>query len=336
MKKEELARSEIVKAAGFGPETDFSLLVEQGSDRLFYRLSEDGKRAVLMISQPDDPDFERYVAVGRFLYRHGLGVPEFLETDPSTKTLVMEDLGDETLYVFTRQGGGDAFTARYRGVIELLAALQTETHASLGDCPAAAERALDSPHLLWETRYFRENFLEGECGLPPGETAELEDEFNRLAKAVANHPMRFLHRDFQSMNILIKDGRPRIVDFQGARRGSIFYDLASLLKDSYVPIPKDLRAELFAHFLKELAARSGPPLKRKESEFAFLLAGLQRNMQALGAFAFLSRVKKKEGFRRFMPQGLRHLREGIEELRSWGAPPGPLPLLAGICDRVAD
>ncbi|MFH2202273.1 MAG: phosphotransferase [Elusimicrobiota bacterium] len=331
MSAEDILTRGIVRAAGFGPGTRASLLVEQGSDRLFYRLRLGERDAVLMVSPRNDPDFPRYVEIGRYLHRMGLGAPEIHETDPETCSLVMEDLGDETLYaVASRATDVRALAARYRAVLTLLARLQVETRDTLADCPSAAERALDMKRLRWETDYFRENFLQGECGLSAERTSALTDEFERLAAAVEREqpPGPLIHRDFQSMNIMFKDAMVRVVDFQGARRGGCAYDLASLLKDAYVDFPATLRGELLEFFRRELVSRSGAALEREALARAFLLAGLQRNMQALGAFSFLTRVKKKRGFRRFIAPCLRRLREGLDEL---DAPPGPLTELARIC-----
>ncbi|MFH1724915.1 MAG: phosphotransferase [Elusimicrobiota bacterium] len=335
MRNREILRMGVVRAAGFGPKASAGLLAGQGSDRLFYRLTEAGRSAVLMVSPPGDPDFKRYIEIGRFLYRKGLGAPEIYEADPKGKSLVMEDLGDETLYAFARaRKDKRSLAARYRKVVELLVALQTRTRRSLPECPSAARRTFDHRQLRWETDYFRKNFLEADMGVEQSEAASLAGEFDALARAVAKQPRRFMHRDFQSQNILLKDGRVRLVDFQGSRRGGFAYDLASLLKDAYVDLPRSLRDRLLEYYRAELAAHGGPALAKKDLERALLLAGLQRNMQALGAFSFLSRVKGKRRFRRFIPLCLRHLREGLAELNGGGIPPGPFPRLERVCAAV--
>ncbi len=329
MNKEQVLALQFVRSAGFGPDAKAAPLVEQGSDRQFYRLSTDGKCAVLMISPVGDPDFGRYVEIGRFLHGLGLGVPEIYETDQAASSLLMEDLGDETLYLASRRrGGAKSVVKEYRDILDLLAKLQSETKSGFSSCPSASERSLDYRVLRWETAYFADNFLTRDFGLGAEEIGSLEEEFHALAEVVAAHPRTFLHRDFQSQNILLKDGKVRIVDFQGARSGSRAYDLASLLKDSYIDIPEKLRGELLAYFAK----RSGS----KDIERIFLTAGLQRNMQALGAFSYLSGVKKREQFRKFIPLGLRHLREALAALEASGAPPGPMPKLAALCARAPD
>ena len=131
-----------------------------------------------------------------------------------------------------------------------------------------------------------------------------------------------MHRDFQSQNILIKDGRVRLVDFQGARRGPYAYDLMSLLRDAYVDLGDDLRDDLLTYYISALTAAGAPV----PAEFArdATAAGLQRVMQALGAFAFLSRVKGRTSYRAHIPLAVRHLRE---LLRDWRTLSGERPLV---------
>ncbi len=206
----------------------------------------------------------------------------------------------------------------------------------MAGCPPANERTFDYGQLRWETDYFARNFLSMDMGLDETVISTLDQEFHSLADAVSKQPLVFMHRDFQSQNILIKNGKVRLVDFQGARKGSLAYDLVSLLKDAYVDIPADLRQELLEYYHSKLIGMRGPALSREELTRAFLLAGLQRNMQALGAFSFLSLVKGRKQFRKFIPLCFRHLREGLGELNDSRLPPGPLQRLAHICSRLGE
>jgi len=145
-----------------------------------------------------------------------------------------------------------------------------------------------------------------------------------------------MHRDFQSQNILFQDGLVRLVDFQGLRAGPLTYDVMSLLRDSYVDLGSDLREELLEYYRGQLAAAGGPDLDRDELRAMTVVAGLQRNMQALGAFSFLSRVKGKTHFRRYIPLGIRHLREGLAAVRECGGAPGPLTQLERVVGEVGE
>jgi aminoglycoside/choline kinase family phosphotransferase len=121
-----------------------------------------------------------------------------------------------------------------------------------------------------------------------------------------------VHRDFQSQNIVIKDGRACFIDFQGMRPGLPQYDLASLLYDPYVQLPDSERAELLAHYLAALTDLGQTPA----ADYAAIydLCAMQRLMQALGAYGFLGHVKERAHFLAHIPAALVSLREVIERI----------------------
>jgi aminoglycoside/choline kinase family phosphotransferase len=137
----------------------------------------------------------------------------------------------------------------------------------------------------------------------------LEAEFADLAEAVAAQPRVLLHRDFQSQNILLQGGAVRLVDYQGLRLGPLAYDLASLVWDPYVDIPAGLRQDLVTRF-----AAGCPRYTPAAVANMTLAAGLQRVMQALGAYGFLGRVKGKTGFLAHVPAAVHNLQDLLHEL----------------------
>lgn len=350
---ERAAELPCVRAAGFGSPVACEEITGHGSDRLFVRLDDGGRSAVLMRSPPDDEEFDRYVAIGRFLHAEGLGGPEILAVDAARRAVLVEDLGDRSLRRLVseaRAGGGarpagDEWPAAapppppaalYRQALDLLVELQVRGTAALARCPAAGERRFDHQTLRWETDYFRRRFLHEACGLPAVRLAPLTGEFERLAQAVLAQPVVLMHRDFQSENIMFKSGAPRLVDFQGMRRGPLAYDVMSLLRDPYVDLPEAMIAELLAYYRDRLVARGGPAASAPEMPGLAAAAGLQRSMQALGAYAFLSRIKGKTGFAAHVPAGLRQLRCGLRALRASGPAPGPLPWLEEIAAELSE
>lgn len=347
----EVAQIELCRRAGWSGDLRAARLTGHGSDRAFWRLGEGGRTAILMQTTAVDPEFERFLAIGTFLHEEQLGGPEILAVDKGARAVLLEDLGDDTLYrlVLGETGVSSpttgpaatpvtatiANTDLYRQVIDLLVELQTRGTVAAARCPLATGRRFDYDTLRGETDYFRRRFLGDFARVPAAERDALDDEFHRLATAVLAQPVVLMHRDFQSQNILIKDGCVRLVDFQGMRRGPLAYDLMSLLRDSYVALDPSLRADLEDHYRRRLADRGGPALDREELRVMAILAGLQRNLQALGAFAFLSLVKGKEWFGDYVPLGLRHVVEGLRDLRESGAAPGPLERLEDIVAKVA-
>ena len=195
-----------------------------------------------------------------------------------------------------------------------------------------AKRRFDERTLLGETDYFVREFIEGlfRIDVPPA----WERERRLLAASLAAEPPVFMHRDFQSQNILIKDGRLRLVDFQTAHRGPALYDAASLLKDAYHPLPASLRRELVAQLHGRLSERASWRVGRFDDFYGrFILAGIQRNLQALAAFAKLGLRKGKRKFLDSIPPGLDLLEEGVGEHGDFTALPA---MIAAIRARIGD
>ncbi len=222
----------------------------------------------------------------------------------------------------------------YRRTVDHLLNLQSATSEARIRCPLAVDRCLDYESLRWETDYFRKNFLMGHMGLASVDLGDIDGEFHSLAKTVAAQPRILIHRDFQSQNIHLQDDGIRLVDFQGMRMGPLTYDLVSLLWDPYVALGGELRAELLDRFAA--SAASAGSLTSADIRAMALAAGLQRIMQALGAYGYLGHVKGKHPFLDHIPTGLAVLRELLGQLvdSAAGKPgganrwlPGPMPVL---------
>jgi aminoglycoside/choline kinase family phosphotransferase len=180
-----------------------------------------------------------------------------------------------------------------------------------------AERIFDYGYLRWETGYFIDRFVRGLMKHEPADPALLDKEFHRLALMADAFPRRIIHRDFQSQNIMItKGGIPRVIDYQGARLAPPAYDIASILWDPYAPLNGAMRERLLDYYLGAAGERAGSWLKTEELRGSLLCCRLQRHMQALGAFGFLSSVKGKNYFLKFLPEGLRLLKEDTAEARA--------------------
>lgn len=300
------------------PPITIKLISGGGSDRSFFRIEKQGKSIILMVSPAHDGDFRYYREIGRFLRERGIGVPEFYEADQEKKILFMEDVGEESLYLkFQRGMPEEEVIYWYHKVLETLAHMQIEGEKKWADCPAVTERTFDCKTLSWETEYFQENFLEKYCGIAIPDRAGLSREFKGLAEKVASEPLYFMHRDFQSQNIMIHHNEVRIIDFQGARRGLLQYDVAAVLKDAYVVLPEATRKKLLVFYLDKLEDHGLTIVDRDHFFEIFILAGLQRNMQALGAFSFLSLVKGKEWFKQYIPAGVAYLDQALQERKDF-------------------
>ncbi len=313
----------------------------QGSDRRFWRVRAGGWSAVAMLSPRGDAaaeeDFTRFVATSRFLTGAGLRAAAPLAVDEQDHAVLLEDLGAATVLqrVSDPRTGADERHAIYDAAIDWLAALQGAESGAAAACPEAVDRRLDRDVLRWESDYFALRCLCGLFGFDQDAVNAMLPEFNALADVVDAQPQVLIHRDYQSQNLVWQDGRLGVVDHQGMRRGPLGYDAASLLWDPYVPLDDGLRDALVLRLALQLG--------RDPDEVAAmtLAAAVQRLMQALGAYGFLSRVKGKPQFLAHVPRGLDHLRQVLvraEALRAGAAPspwlPPPLPLVAAAVDRA--
>lgn len=314
---------------GFDFSADPVLAAEGGSDRRFIRLG-NGERSAVVLSQPGGGwELDSYVEIGRFLLRYGIPVPEIYAHDGERGIVLMEDLGAMHLESALRTASAAETEDLYRRALGVLADLETAVTAAMRREGLLAQRAFDRATLLGETDYFRREFIEGFCPVPvPG---AWEKERVYLADTLAREEPVFMHRDFQCRNIMIKNGRLRIIDFQTAYRGPGLYDAASLLKDPYHPLPAAARGPLLEEFHAKLRDRGA----RRDESFetfhaAFTTAGIQRNLQALAAFAKLGLRKGKRKFLDSIPNGLDLLEEGVRES---GRFPGIEAMVRAIRER---
>jgi NDP-sugar pyrophosphorylase family protein/aminoglycoside/choline kinase family phosphotransferase len=289
---------------------DAILIGMGGSDRRYYRVRNDGKRAVLMECSANDPDYARHILYTRFFSSHGVPVPGLISAQEHVKRALFEDLGDTSLYSYLKLPHDEEHIEDlYRSVIDIAVMLHTLVTSHVNELPILATRMFDYEHLRWETNYFLERFVLGMQNVSVKNREALDEELHRLAQKTDCFPKRVIHRDFQSQNIMLTPGgMPHVIDFQGARMAPAAYDIASMLWDPYYRLKDELRARLLGYYIEEMSGSSADfdeALFRK----SLLPCRLQRHMQALGAYGFLSVVKGKKYFEKHVPEALRMLKE---------------------------
>jgi len=304
------------RALALPTETPLTLtpLTKGGSARTFYRVSGREKiRArgmlekasfIAMHYQPEPRENTLYAGIADFLRELGVAAPAVLAHDPEACFLLTEDLGDEDLWSHRNENWQRRRTL-YKGVLEhahrLHRYVQDDAEIPLPPLMEGYDAAL----YKWERDYFRREFVEGVCrvSLLPVDGKALEEEGTALAERLLESETGLIHRDLQSQNIMIRDGAPVLIDFQGMRSGSPFYDLGSLLYDPYVSLRAEERLELL-DFYYRLSPRK---LDWPTFITRFHEGSAQRLMQALGAYGFLGHRNGRADFRAHIPTGLRHL-----------------------------
>jgi aminoglycoside/choline kinase family phosphotransferase/dTDP-glucose pyrophosphorylase len=299
-------------------------LAGDGSDRRWYRLRQAGISVIMVdhgIREGSPPgEADAFVSIGRHLHHQGLPVPRIYRADPLAGLVFVEDLGDRHLQtqVAALRSPADVI-ALYRHLIDLL--IQVSVSGGDGFDPAwtwQTARYDREVIVEKECRYFIEAFCQDFCGQAI-EFDQIAAESHRLADGILSEASPgFMHRDFQSRNILITAGRPWIIDFQGGRLGPVQYDLASLLIDPYVALSMAVREALLAYFVERYHDRTGKP--RNEIEALYRLCALARNLQILGAFGFLTRAKHKTAFAAYIPNALDSLRINLAQIKTHAFP----------------
>ena len=297
-------------------------LAADGSSRRFIRIAKGGEPLCLAVmpASPAAREMAEAAAawhIGRHLQRRGIPVPQLLARDEESGTIFFEDLGDTRLHDLVSDTDFSDVAARgrllaiYREVLERLVEMQVEGAHGFHE-----EWCWDTPFydrelmLERESGYFLRAFWNGLLAMET--PAGLQDEFAALADLAAEAPAGFfLHRDFQSRNIMLADGRVRFIDFQGGRKGPLGYDLASLLIDPYSALPDDCCDQLFAHYLRLVESRLQVDARDFRRQYAVL--ALHRNLQIIGAFAFLSQVRGKTFFAGFIVPALRGLEARLRQ-----------------------
>ncbi len=280
-----------------------------GSGRAILRVAGPAGTAIGIV-YPVREENLAFLEFSRHFRRHGLPVPAIYAEDLANNAYLEEDFGDTTLFEFlTAHRNGDAIAApaieAYRNVVSILPRFQIEAGRDLNYKVCYPRSSFDRQSIAWDLNYFKYYFLRL-AGVSFNEQA-LENDFTRLTKFLLAAPHDyFLYRDFQSRNVMLRDGQPFFLDYQGGRKGALQYDIASLLYDGKADLPPELRQELLDYYLDCLSAFI--PVDRgafMEHYYAYVYV---RIMQALGAYGFRGFYERKAHFLQSVPYALKNLR----------------------------
>lgn len=302
-----------------------------GSGRAIIRLAGRGTTAI-GIHHTVREENAAFLDFSRHFRRHGLPVPEIFEEDLDHSVYLEEDLGDTTLFEFLAGHRiGDAIRPEaieaYRRTVAALPKFQVVAGRDLNYKVCYPRSSFDRQSISWDLNYFKYYFLRL-AGVPFNEQA-LEDDFNRLTRfLLAADRDYFLYRDFQSRNVMLREGHPWFVDYQGGRKGALQYDIASLLFDGKANLPPDMRQQLLDHYLDCLAGY----IKLDRGVFMqyYYAYVYVRILQALGAYGFRGFYERKVHFLESVPYALKNLRWLADNVKLPIALPALLESLEGI------
>jgi len=306
------ARVAAFVADRFGASGDAANVIPLSGDastRRYYRLVHEGVPSVVSLyPEPFAADELSFLVVRNLMAGWGVPVPEVLDVEPSLGIVLLEDLGDLTLQEALRGATPARRTELYRQALDQLVVLQREA-ARAPQRAGCFQIAFDFEKLSWEMHFFWKHFLEGyrKHDLSVEDRASISDGFHRLCSEIASWPRVLTHRDFHSRNLMCHRDELFWIDFQDARMGPATYDLASLLRDSYV----ELDEEFVADRAEEFRQRAVPGETRDTFLRRFELMSVQRNLKALGTFGYMGSVRGSRVYLPYIPRTLDHLRRNL-------------------------
>lgn len=331
---------------------EVSELAGDASTRRYYRVRNSPGASipsVVVMRYPDEspPEAELpFLNVHRYLAAAGVPVPVVYRSDPKANLLFLEDAGDTMLEDAVRDHGARGCLPLYEQCVEILVRIQSEGTGALDGEAIPARLAFDVAKFTGEIDFFLLHAVRefGGIRLSDREERAIGDLFHPFLEQLSAFPRVLAHRDYHSRNVMVigSEKTPghrnlRVLDFQDARMGNVFYDLASMLRDSYVALPEDAVEDLryaWRHAATaELRGAAGDP-----GAFAwkFDLAALQRNVKAIGTFGNQAHNRGKRIYLRFIPPTVAHLRGNFERNPPMRALAGRLlPILSALSEKAA-
>jgi len=284
-------------------------LPSSGSYRQYFRIKGRDKTAIGVFNN-DIKENEAFFSFTKHFLKNDLNVPEIYSVNPDNKIYLIKDLGDITLFSIVLQqqkksGFSEDIIEHYKKAIDELPKFQITAGKGIDYSRCYPGPAFNKQSMLWDLNYFKYYFLK--LAKIPFDEHKLENDFQHftdfLLKAGKNY---FMYRDFQSRNIMIFEGKPYFIDYQGGRKGALQYDIASLLFQVKAAIPNDIKNYLMEYYLSKL----GKYFSVNSNEFKKYYWGFVylRLLQVLGAYGFRGLYEKKSHFLQSIPMAIENLK----------------------------
>jgi len=291
------------------------------SDRSYFRvllkdatnLKDPRSLIVMQLKEPVSELETDFTRILKFLRGLDLPAPELFHYDVPMGLLFLEDCGIRTLEDQLNEFPQNKVQL-YRQAVELLVQMQTRaTRAMNADCPAHHLR-FDVEKLMWEFDFMLDHYVSELCGLPLESSIrkEVREAFIPLCESLAAEELCFTHRDYHSRNLMVDGERLVLIDFQDARMGPCQYDLVSLLRDSYVQVDSNLMEELVDYYIQLKEKDKGQKVDREEFTRIFDAMSVQRNLKAVGTFAYQSVEKNNDRYTAYIAPTLAYVRQTLD------------------------
>ena len=299
-----------------GPKARVVPLTGDASTRQYFRVLRPDNPSVVLAVYDTPFTFAElpFVNVSRLLTNVPLPIPTIAGHADDLGILILEDLGDVTLQAHLGVTQPIEHDALYKQAVELVERLQRRGRELESSEFIPFGIAFDRDKLMWELNFFVKHFLEAYRGsaISPAVRAALEEEWLQIADELAGEPRVLCHRDYHSRNLMIQADRLYMIDYQDARMGPDTYDLASLLRDSYVDLPEERVDELIRGFLKLGPDAKSTPDAVTEFRRRFDLMSVQRNLKALGTFGHQTTSRHNPVYIQYIPRTLSYVRTNLQ------------------------
>ncbi len=290
-------------------------IMQGGSNRQYFRDSDAQGKSFIHVEGTSREENNAFIYMARHFHDKGLNVPELYRVSPDGMQYDQEDLGDLSLFDYIAEGRKTGvFCEQEKDMLRLtmraLARFQIRGAENFDFSQCYPQPEFNLRSILWDLNYFKYCFLKA-TGVDFQED-KLENEFERMATILLQAQLTaFMYRDFQSRNVMIKDGKPYFIDFQGGRKGPIYYDVASFLWQAKANFHDDLRRELIEVYLDEL--QQYVPVDKDAFLATLRHFVLFRTMQVLGAYGFRGYFEKKPHFLQSIPFAIENLRQLLKD-----------------------
>ena len=333
-------------------------LAGDASNRRYYRLTLMGASVPsLILMQLADPEGFKaseeavsgssqevtelpFINVLRPMAKAGVPVPSLYYFDEEAGLLYLEDFGDVTLFQACSSGNHESPRFYYNQAIDTLVKIHLRLSPDQNSSCVAFTRSFDVPLLMWEFEHFLEYGIWARSRNRPmcaEHEKTIREVFHTIAEVVASQPFVFTHRDYHSRNLMVHGGQLGVIDFQDALMGPVTYDLASLLRDSYIALDEALIDELIIRYLEGMCrgldvSTQGRMLLTNPEAFrrVFDFTSIQRNLKAAGRFVYIDQVKGNQKFLADIPRTLGYVRRNLEKY------PELEPLRTGLTPYVPE
>lgn len=281
-------------------------LPRSGSDRCYYRMAAGDVTLIGAYNENIDEN-EAFFSFTETFFEHGCKVPELIAIAPNRKYYLLSDLGDSTLFnIIAQNPGNPDKLCCLKKSLKALVKFQLKGAKFIDFSKCYPRETFDQQSIMWDLNYFKYEFLK--LAAVPFDEQNLEDDFETLSRYLLKAPARFfMHRDFQTRNIIIKNDEPWFIDYQGGRKGPLQYDVASLLFSPKSALNNIQREALLDFYIKKLAKH----VHVDKAQFVEYYYGfvLIRTLQAMGAYGFRGIFEQKPNFRSSIPMAIRTLEE---------------------------